>query len=130
MVAKCVNPKCREPFIYFRHGRLFRFELSTESRSNRNIQEADPTRRTEIFWLCGRCSAKWTLTVRHDRVEVAPIGETRNLARTMESKRLTPVFGNSLVPPTVPGHSDNPDHSHYRQVARVKADRAKQLLAS
>ncbi len=130
MVAKCVNPKCHEPFIYFRHGRLFRFELSTESRSNRNIQERDPTRRTEIFWLCGRCSAKLTLTIRHDMVEVAPIDETRNLARTMDSHRLTSAFGNSLEPLTVTGHSDNPEHSQYRPIARVKADRAKQLIAS
>jgi len=63
-------------------------------------------------------------------VEVAPIGETRNLARAMESKRLTSVFSNSLDRPTVPGHRDNPDHSQGCPIARVNADPAKRLLAS
>ena len=23
MVSECANPRCREPFIYYRHGKLF-----------------------------------------------------------------------------------------------------------
>jgi hypothetical protein len=48
MVSECANPRCREPFIYYRHGKLFSVPRGT----------APVTRATiEHFWLCQSCAA-------------------------------------------------------------------------
>jgi len=65
MVSKCANPECSTPFLYFRHGRLFRVEVQP-SRERGESLEADlsvrkPERRIEFFWLCEECAATMTL---------------------------------------------------------------------
>ncbi len=56
MVSHCANPRCRTPFRYLREGRLFHFELPAgRAAYGSSIQ-------VERFWLCGDCSAQWTVT--------------------------------------------------------------------
>lgn len=68
MVSKCANPDCSTPFQYMREGKLFRFEdletLADRSRPHL-VSERKTPRRTEHFWLCGRCSTE--LTVSYDQ---------------------------------------------------------------
>src|SRR5438105_10218463 len=54
VLHKCANPDCSQPFKYFRHGKLFSFEL--ESRSG--IPEKS---KRKVLWLCGRCAWRMTL---------------------------------------------------------------------
>jgi hypothetical protein len=57
MVSECANPRCREPFVYYRHGKLF----SVPRRST-----AAATRATiEHFWLCQSCAESMAIEVRH-----------------------------------------------------------------
>ena len=56
MLHKCANPDCSQPFKYFRHGKLFSFEM--ESRSG--IPEKSKKMR-KVLWLCGRCVRRMTL---------------------------------------------------------------------
>jgi hypothetical protein len=56
MVSECANPRCREPFIYYRHGKLFSVPRGT----------APVTRATiEHFWLCQSCAESMAIEVRH-----------------------------------------------------------------
>ena len=48
VLHKCANPDCSQPFKYFRHGKLFSFEM--ESRSG--IPEKSKKSR-KVLWLCG-----------------------------------------------------------------------------
>ena len=56
VLHKCANPDCSQPFKYFRHGKLFSFEM--ESRSG--IPEKSKKMR-KVLWLCGRCVRRMTL---------------------------------------------------------------------
>jgi len=56
VLHKCANPDCSQPFKYFRHGKLFSFEM--ESRSG--IPEKSKTSR-KVLWLCGKCVRRMTL---------------------------------------------------------------------
>ena len=62
MVALYANPLCGAPFRYFREGKLF---LVDASRSMVNVPGGESAnriqRKSEHFWLCGRCSS--TLSV-------------------------------------------------------------------
>lgn len=60
MVGKCANPECGVPFLYFREGKLYRFELGEPSTLSGREPEA-LRRRMEYFWLCGDCVRKMTL---------------------------------------------------------------------
>jgi hypothetical protein len=51
MTAKCANPSCSEPFIYFRTGRIFLIDVP-----GMNSPFGVSSRRgPEYFWLCGEC---------------------------------------------------------------------------
>lgn len=52
MVSQCANPDCREPFLYLRHGKLFKIERPGFSGRHSRV---------EYFWLCGNCAGKTTL---------------------------------------------------------------------
>jgi len=66
MLTVCSNPACAAPFLYLKHGRLFRLE-------------ADPTQsstkfaRVEYFWLCRHCASEMTLRLREDGTVVAAL---------------------------------------------------------
>lgn len=83
MVGKCANPDCGVPFLYFREGRLFRFEVGSTAAAVTG-EPGDTRRRIEHFWLCGSCARAMTL--------VCERGET---VRTMALRR--PVVS-TLVP--------------------------------
>jgi hypothetical protein len=54
MVTKCANPSCGASFQYLRLGKLFLVDLPSLS---------PPGRRSEYFWLCGRCCPELTVIV-------------------------------------------------------------------
>ena len=56
VLHKCANPDCSQPFKYFRHGKLFSFEM--ESRSG--IPEKSKKMR-KVLWPCGRCVRRMAL---------------------------------------------------------------------
>lgn len=58
MVQKCVNPACREPFRYFRSGKIYRFD-----RRDAMCPAQDQQQSAEHFWLCAKCSAKLSLVL-------------------------------------------------------------------
>ena len=47
MVSHCANPGCREPFVYFRSGKLFAMPRRCGGAKHATV---------ECFWLCERCS--------------------------------------------------------------------------
>lgn len=65
MVQKCSNPDCNAEFRYASRGRLFSFELRNPTAPchdvPRAICETKPSHATVSFWLCERCSSKFTL---------------------------------------------------------------------
>jgi hypothetical protein len=61
VVGRCANPECGVPFLYFRDGKLFRFDLSAYSTPVRSQPDGATHRRIEDFWLCGSCAQKMTL---------------------------------------------------------------------
>jgi hypothetical protein len=56
MVSECANPRCREPFIYYRHGKLFSVPRGTAAATRATI---------EHFWLCQSCAESMAIEVRH-----------------------------------------------------------------
>jgi hypothetical protein len=67
MTAKCANPCCREPFLYFRSGKIFLIEAPGSHHSRQDGVRKAP----EYFWLCGECSR--TMRVVLDRMGVATV---------------------------------------------------------
>ena len=61
MLHKCANPACTVPFRSLREGKLFlaeSFPNDLDSGFDGNRRKA---RKREHFWLCGACSALFTL---------------------------------------------------------------------
>jgi hypothetical protein len=59
MLSKCANPACNTEFKYFRHGRLFEFNLAAGSCYNTLPAQKGNSR--ELFWLCEQCARNLTL---------------------------------------------------------------------
>jgi hypothetical protein len=55
MVSECANPRCHEPFIYYRQGKLFAVPRKSASVTRATI---------EHFWLCQRCAESMAVEVR------------------------------------------------------------------
>lgn len=67
MITKCANPLCDRPFRYFRGGKLFLFDVGSNTRSA-GLDSTDGTvHKLEYFWLCEVCSATMTLVVGQDK---------------------------------------------------------------
>lgn len=47
MVSECANPRCHEPFIYFRKGKIFAMPRGASPVARATI---------EFFWLCQTCA--------------------------------------------------------------------------
>ena len=60
MISKCGNPACAIPLDY-RQGRFFRFRKN-------HLAGAEPVNAHSVqhFWLCGPCSAIYTLECQRD----------------------------------------------------------------
>jgi hypothetical protein len=52
MISRCANPSCDEPFLYFRHGKIFAVPRRISSATRATI---------EYFWLCRTCAKKMAL---------------------------------------------------------------------
>lgn len=62
MVSKCANPKCSEPFLRLREGKLFRWDGADDKRSPRGrVAEGTEALKVEFFWLCGTCAQEMKL---------------------------------------------------------------------
>ena len=55
MVSECANPRCHEPFIYFRQGKIFAVPRGISAVTRATI---------EYFWLCQRCAESMALEFR------------------------------------------------------------------
>jgi hypothetical protein len=63
VLTKCANPDCLTPFKYLREGKLIRMFTGVPSARQKaagHILQA-ASRRSEFFWLCNACSARFTL---------------------------------------------------------------------
>ena len=56
MVSECANPRCHEPFIYYRHGKLFSVARRTATAKPDTI---------EHFWLCQSCAESMAIEVHY-----------------------------------------------------------------
>ncbi|MGA9642735.1 MAG: hypothetical protein WBQ72_15170 [Terriglobales bacterium] len=61
MLQKCANPGCSVPFRSLREGKLFLAETFTNDVDSNFDGNRRKTRKREHFWLCGACSAHFTL---------------------------------------------------------------------
>ena len=61
MLHKCANPACTVPFRSLREGKLFLAETFPSELSAPFDGSRRKVRRREHFWLCGACSAHFTL---------------------------------------------------------------------
>jgi hypothetical protein len=66
MVKTCANPACAAPFLYWRLGKLFRFDVKAPRAPRRDvpeqIRELKPGRKSVFFWLCNKCCSTMTLS--------------------------------------------------------------------
>jgi hypothetical protein len=64
MLSKCANPGCPAPFLYLHQGRLFRFDIGSDSPAGKSkLRAAQQTARNlEFFWLCDQCATRLTLS--------------------------------------------------------------------
>jgi hypothetical protein len=70
MLSKCANPACKMEFKYFRHGRLFEFNLDASACYNTLPPQKGANR--ELFWLCEQCARALTLQCTADG-QVIPV---------------------------------------------------------
>lgn len=65
MVKTCANPACAVPFLYWRGGRLFRFDVTAQTPRRgvpEQIRGLKPGRNSVFFWLCEKCCSTMTLS--------------------------------------------------------------------
>jgi hypothetical protein len=63
MVSKCANPGCSASFRYFREGRLFEIEVTSNRNTDPATAQRKPHRRVEYFWLCPSCATRLVVKV-------------------------------------------------------------------
>jgi hypothetical protein len=61
MLQKCANPGCAVPFRSLHEGKLFVAESPANDADERFDGNRRKTHKREHFWLCGACSAHFTL---------------------------------------------------------------------
>jgi len=61
MLQKCANPGCTVPFRSLREGKLFLAETYNNDLESGFDGNRRKTHKREHFWLCGACSANFTL---------------------------------------------------------------------
>lgn len=59
MLNHCANPNCKKPLHYLRDGKVFLFSRKNSSKQN----SKPPFQLLEHYWLCGKCTREWTLTM-------------------------------------------------------------------
>ena len=78
MVKTCANPACAAPFLYWRGGRLFRFDVKEPCELSRDVPvqvcELKRSRNSVFFWLCKNCCSTLTLAFDpHQRLAIVPL---------------------------------------------------------
>ena len=68
MLSKCANPACEAKFRYLHEGKVYLADwvARPEAKSDNACW-----RRTEMYWLCDRCSGKFVLS--KDGNSVVPV---------------------------------------------------------
>jgi hypothetical protein len=86
MLSKCANPACSQPFRYLRDGKLFEID-SRDDFERPAAGERKAVRRVEFFWLCGDCSAEFTIINDKDRgvITVPIVAPPRYIRRAAAS---------------------------------------------
>ena len=64
MLSKCANPACSAGFRNLREGKVF----VADWLGGVGVPEGKSSRRSEMFWLCDRCSKLMTLAIQGDKV--------------------------------------------------------------
>jgi hypothetical protein len=68
MLSKCANPECSETFLYFRGGKLFRWDgVNGLIEQGSTSFGKRPARKVEFFWLCRKCAKQYTVVFRPGR---------------------------------------------------------------
>jgi hypothetical protein len=65
MLSKCANPSCSNQLVYLREGKIFMMDADSQTVVPTSGKKKGP-RRVEHFWLCGPCSAQFTLAYDHE----------------------------------------------------------------
>jgi hypothetical protein len=78
MVKTCASPACAAPFLYWRGGKLFRFDVKVPCEPSRvvpgQICELKPSRISVFFWLCKKCCSTLTLGFNpHQGLAIVPL---------------------------------------------------------
>jgi hypothetical protein len=60
MLAKCANSSCSASFLFLHSGKLFHFDKLPQPGVDDTIDPV-PGNPGELFWLCDKCSAEFTL---------------------------------------------------------------------
>lgn len=89
MLHKCANPGCTVPFRSLHEGKLFLAETFTNDLDSGFDGNRRKSRKREHFWLCGACSAHFTL---HFDATLGmltiPLGERASLRSTVQRSAL------------------------------------------
>jgi hypothetical protein len=77
VVKTCANPACAAPFLYWRGGKLFRFDLKEPYEPCLDVPEPicelKPRRSSVYFWLCKKCCSTMVLSFdQHHGLTVLP----------------------------------------------------------
>jgi hypothetical protein len=66
VVKTCANPACAAPFLYWRGGQLFRFDVKVPCEPHLDVSEhiykSKPRRNSVFFWLCENCCSTMGLS--------------------------------------------------------------------
>jgi hypothetical protein len=79
VVKTCANPACAAPFLYWRGGKLFRFDVKAPCEPYLYVpgQICEPkprSRRSVFFWLCENCCSTMVLSFDpHRGLRVLPL---------------------------------------------------------
>lgn len=83
VIKTCANPACAAPFLYWRGGRLFRFEMKAPYDPCLDVaehnRERKPSRRSVFFWLCENCCS--TMVLRFDQRRGVAVVPLRSMKR-------------------------------------------------
>ena len=82
MTAKCANPGCNNPFLYFRSGKIYLIDMAVSGAGSNPSQSG---RGMEYFWLCGDCAR--TMRVGLDRQRTVVVERVPDTANRPEPPR-------------------------------------------
>lgn len=80
MIEVCANPACGKVLRYLREGRVIVFEIKEAGQA-----AGGNGSRLRHYWLCGRCSGLYTLTLQGENVCL--VARTTTVVRNCERRR-------------------------------------------